>query len=71
MYGEARQAALLLGAASVMREGLGIPLARWDQADWDQAVANVRAAMGQAFDAAWEAGRLLTLNQTVEAALGK
>jgi hypothetical protein len=33
-------------------------------------MAGVRAALGEVFAAVWEAGRLLTLDQTVEAALG-
>ena len=71
LKGNPQEAVRLCGAASTAREGLGVPLAHWDQADWDQAVAAMRAALGEAFDAAWEAGRLLTLDQSVDAALGR
>ena len=43
--GDAVRAARMLGAAGAAREGLGIPMARWDQADWDQAVAALRAGL--------------------------
>jgi hypothetical protein len=70
MHGEARQAACLLGAASVMRETLGRPLERWDREDLERAVAAVRVALGETvFEDAWEAGHALSLEQTVAYAL--
>jgi hypothetical protein len=43
---------------------------RWDQADWDQAVAAARAALGEAsFDAAYTAGRSLSRDQGIGHAL--
>jgi tetratricopeptide (TPR) repeat protein len=68
--GDAGRAAQLLGAASAARDALGIPRARWDQADWDQAAATARAALGpEAFAAAWAEGEAVPLEQVVEAAL--
>ncbi len=61
--GNPQEAVRLCGAASTAREELGVSLEPWDQADWDQAIAAIRAALGQAFDAAWAAGRLLTFDQ--------
>ena len=49
----------------------GAPGDRWDQADWDQAVAHVRAALGKAFDTAWEEGRTMTTEQAIVLALEK
>jgi tetratricopeptide (TPR) repeat protein len=69
-YGEAGRAACLLGAAAVLRERLGRPLARWDQEDLDRAVAAVRTALGEtALADAWEAGRTLPLERAVAYAL--
>ena len=42
-YGDTACAALLQGAVSQRRDRLGIPLAPWDQADWNQALATARA----------------------------
>jgi tetratricopeptide (TPR) repeat protein len=68
--GDAQKAARLLGAASVGREGLGKPLDRWDQEDWDRAIVSVRAALGEAiFTSLWAEGRTLTLEQAVVYAL--
>jgi non-specific serine/threonine protein kinase len=69
LHGDAPTAVRMLGAASTARKGLGIPLARWDQADWDQAIASLRAGLGAtAFDAAWAEGRAMTLDEAVEIA---
>src|SRR5262249_23070818 len=65
--GDAPRAARMLGAAGAAREGLGIPMARWDQADWDQAGAAPRAALTMdAFEAAWAEGSAMALDQAVE-----
>ncbi len=65
-YGDAQRAARLLGAASVAREGLGIPLSHGDQADWDQAVAAVHATLRETmFASFWAEGRTLSLEQAV------
>src|SRR5262249_25414340 len=44
LHGEASRAAWMLGAASAARKGLGKPMDRWDQTDWDRAVSSVRSA---------------------------
>src|SRR5205823_10763240 len=68
-YGNAQQAARLLGAASVARRELDIPRARWDQADWDGAVATTRAALGEdAYAAACSEGCAMTLEQATDLA---
>jgi hypothetical protein len=60
--GDAQKAARLLGAASVVREGLGKPLDRWDQEDWDRAGAAARATLGEeAFERLWAEGHTFTL----------
>jgi tetratricopeptide (TPR) repeat protein len=67
---EASKAAHLLSAASVAREAWGKPRDRWDQEDWDRAVALVRATLGEAaFAALWADGRALTQEQAVALAL--
>jgi tetratricopeptide (TPR) repeat protein len=68
--GQARQAARLCGAAEAQREALGAPLPPDERAGHDQAVAAMRAALGeQAFAAAWAAGRALPLEQAIGEAL--
>jgi DNA-binding CsgD family transcriptional regulator len=60
------EAARLLGAASTLRDGMG--LARWpdDQSGFDTDVANARMGLGEdAFDAAWAEGAALTLDDAV------
>jgi predicted ATPase/Tfp pilus assembly protein PilF len=62
-------AARLLGAASALRDSVRSPLAPTDRQDWDQALAQCRAALGdEAFDAAWQSGRFLTLDEAVSEA---
>jgi len=68
--GDAQVAARLLGAASAAREALGIPRARWDQADWDRATAAAYAALGESLLArTFETGRALPRQQAIEEAL--
>src|SRR5262249_327874 len=60
--GNAEEAARLFGTAGALREAIGSPLAPVDRAEHDRSVAAVRAALGEeAFTAAWEAGRALSL----------
>jgi predicted ATPase len=50
--------AQILGAAASARQEFGVAMARWDQADWDRAVARVRAVLGELeFDRLFEAAR--------------
>ena len=63
------RAARLYGAAEAAREAIGAPVPR-HHARSDQAVARVRAGLGEpAFAAAWAAGRALPLAEAVAEAL--
>ena len=66
--GECRWAAQLWGAAEALREIIAAPLPPFDHADYTQAVAAARAQLGeQAFAAAWQEGRAMTLEQVLAA----
>jgi predicted ATPase/class 3 adenylate cyclase/Tfp pilus assembly protein PilF len=68
--GDYEKAAGLYGAAEALRETLAVHRAPSDQADHDQRVASVRAALRDAnFKAAWAEGRAMTLEQAIEYAL--
>jgi non-specific serine/threonine protein kinase len=71
--GAARQgerAARLLGAAAALRETLGVPQPRSQQAEVEQAVVAARAALGEeAWAAAFASGRTLSLEQAIAEAL--
>jgi non-specific serine/threonine protein kinase len=63
------QAVRLLGASGAMREQGGGNLDPLARDDFEQAVATARERLGEeAFDAAWEEGRALSLEQTAEIA---
>jgi predicted ATPase/DNA-binding SARP family transcriptional activator/class 3 adenylate cyclase len=62
--------AQLLGAAEAVREAIGAPLAGQARREWEQEVAEVRAALGEAaLAAAWAAGRAMSLEDAVALAL--
>jgi non-specific serine/threonine protein kinase len=64
--GQAQRAARLGGAAQALREALGMPLRLYQRAVHEQAVAAMRAALGEeGFAAAWAAGRALPLEEAV------
>ncbi len=64
------QAARLYGAAAALREAIGAPLLPSDRADYERSVAAVRAALVDgAFQAAWNEGQTMTLEQAVQDAL--
>ena len=66
----AERLARLLGAMDVLFARLSFPLSPRQQAGHNQAVANVRAALGEeAFAASWAAGRSLTLDDAMAEAL--
>jgi len=69
--GAAEQAAQLMGAAEVLREALGEPPHPVDiAAEHEAAVSQVRAALaGGTFEAAWQAGRALSLAAALRLAL--
>ncbi len=51
------RAARLLGAAAALRERIAAPVWPTERADHDRVLAAVRQGLGEAFDAAWNAGR--------------
>lgn len=66
VQGEPARAARLLGAAANFREAAGSWLPGPERARVDGEVAILRQALGEeAFAAAWEAGRALTLDQSI------
>jgi non-specific serine/threonine protein kinase len=68
--GDGRRAASLLGAATAIREAIGTPQAAPERIAIEQAVAGVRAALGEeAWAAALVAGLALSLDQAISYAL--
>jgi len=64
--GRPADAARLLGAASALRSGHGMPLPPSEQADNERTVALARRALGdEAFVSAWARGQALSLEQAV------
>src|SRR6266540_4315984 len=64
------RAARLWGAAAAIREATGSALAAAEQRFHDEVAAEVQARVGEdAFDQAWNEGRLLSAKQAVELAL--
>jgi len=64
------RAVRLFGAASQLRDMLGLRPVPPDQEYHDQHIALTRARLGEAaFAAAWAEGRALTLDQAIEYAL--
>jgi non-specific serine/threonine protein kinase len=63
-HGQGEMAARLFAAADALRVSIGLKLQRYVQVEFDRAVAAVRRELGEArFEAAWEAGRTLSLAQ--------
>ena len=59
--------ARLFGAAQVMREGVSSVIDPGDQPEYERLVAEVRSRLGtEAFKAAWQEGRNMTLEQAIE-----
>jgi tetratricopeptide (TPR) repeat protein len=66
-HGDARKAARLLGAASTMREELGIAMSLLDQKDWEKALDELRSKLQQAvFTEAFEEDHTLSCEQAAE-----
>ncbi|MGH9649677.1 MAG: hypothetical protein ACRD3I_04315, partial [Terriglobales bacterium] len=62
--------ARLLAAASVLRETAGTPMPLAERADYGVMIDRVRGALGPTgFQAAWDQGRALSLDQAVALAL--
>jgi non-specific serine/threonine protein kinase len=65
-HGELRLAARLYGSVAALREAIAAPLAPTERAGYEAAVDAIRAGLpGNSFAAAWEAGRVLSLDQAV------
>src|SRR5690349_6266486 len=74
--GQPERAARVFGAGQALRQSLRANLARdWPggaRSDYEQDVATVRAQLDAAtFEAAWAAGRAMTLEQAIAEALGE
>jgi hypothetical protein len=64
--GQPQRAACVYGVAEALRDAIGAPLEPSERARYDQSVAAVRAALGgDAFAAAWAAGRAMPLEQAL------
>ena len=65
-------AASVLASVEAIREALGAPLTPGGREGWDASLAALRAALGdEAFNAAWVAGRAMTLDAAVALARAK
>jgi predicted ATPase/DNA-binding CsgD family transcriptional regulator len=63
----AEHAARLFGAASALREALGTPLRRPDQADYDRGLAVARAALRKRkFEVVWSEGRTVSIERLLQ-----
>jgi predicted ATPase/DNA-binding XRE family transcriptional regulator len=68
--GDPGRGGVLLGAAETLRETIGAPRPATDRAAHDGLVASVRDALGEgAFDAGWQRGRLLDVDEVVAVAV--
>jgi non-specific serine/threonine protein kinase len=64
------RAAQLFGAAEVLREAIGSPMAPVDRPEYEQDVAAARAHLDEAaFEAAWKEGRAMPLETVIAVAL--
>jgi tetratricopeptide (TPR) repeat protein len=63
------QAVEMWGVAAARREAVGTPMHPVDRADYEQAVAARRELGEEAFAAAWNAGRMMPLEQAIDEAL--
>jgi predicted ATPase/class 3 adenylate cyclase len=67
---EPQRAAKLFGAAEALREKIGSPMAKYEEAEYDQSVARLRAMLPETeFNALWAEGRAMTMEQAIESAL--
>lgn len=70
--GEAGWAARLWAAAAALRAAIGAPLPPIEQAGYEQAITTVRTRLGeQAFAAAWDEGRTMSVEQVITEVLRK
>lgn len=72
MTGKPEAAARLIGWSDAIRREIGDPRPRIEQADLDRAIAAIKAKCGvPAYEAAYDSGRRMTLDEAVALALGK
>jgi len=70
--GQPLRATRLLAASQMLREALGIHVDVGDRPDYEHALADLRAQLGDAaFEAAWAEGQVLSLEQAVALALNE
>ena len=70
MQGKAKRAITLFGAAAARRAAIGYPPPPINQADNERGIATARAQLDEAtFNAAWDAGQAMTLEQAIVYAL--
>src|SRR5262249_6474567 len=70
VHGHLEQAARLFGAVEALLEVIGATLPPIDRAEYEHNVAAVRARLDTAtFEAAWAAGRALTIEQAIAEAI--
>lgn len=66
-----RRTVTLLAAAHILRAAAGAPLPAIEQVEIDRALTEARAALNEsAFDAAWAAGKTMSVDEVVDLALG-
>ena len=70
--GAMNYAAQFYGTAVALRDSIRMPLPSAEQAQYERNVATARQALGgSAWTAAWAAGRALTMEEAIAAALGQ
>jgi hypothetical protein len=69
-HGQGERAARLLGAAESLREQIHIPMSQFEQVEYDQQLAALRAGLDEkVFADCWARGRAMTMEQAVQSAL--
>jgi tetratricopeptide (TPR) repeat protein len=67
---QSERAARLFGAAEALREAVSVPLTRSERNEMEAPVAALRKAIGdEAFDGAWQAGRIMASESAIMLAL--
>ncbi len=68
--GNGEWAARMIGAASALREAIGVPVSPAERHGYEQIIAHVRSALDEhTFTAAWRVGRNLSADQAVAEAI--
>ena len=60
------EAAILLGAATALREDTGIPTPGYEKLLYEEVVEEVRGALGDAFDERWNTGASMSMDQALD-----